>query len=157
EREEVPFADLAAEIVAAVEVPRQTVPSAQYDRGRSRYWALWVSEAEAQYKSIVRWLAAPGVQPIHVIRLLRLTGQIDARQGSDWAIHYGAGAVLRRSAIDGRASLLDFARACEAEGVPVSALIAWWYADWQGRRSTHDWPDAASWPFFAAYPEAIEA
>src|SRR5262245_6299951 len=73
EREEVPFADLAAEIVAAVEVPRQTVPSAQYDRGRSRYWALWVSEAEAQYKSIVRWLAAPGVQPIHVIRLLRLT------------------------------------------------------------------------------------
>src|SRR5262249_57654033 len=104
-------------------------------------------EAEGERKGMGRGLAARGGQPIHVIRLLRLTGQIDARQGSDWAIHYGAGAVLRRSAIDGRASLLDFARACEAEGVPVSALIAWWYADWQGRRSTHHWPDAALWPF----------
>ena len=157
ERDPMRFSELAEEIVAAVELPREAVPSARNDRGRSHYWALWSSEREAQHKRIALWLGAPGVQLIHVIRLLRLTGQIEARQGSDWVINYEAAAVLRRAAIEGRGSLLEIARCCEAEAVPVSALIAWWYSDWQRRRSTPDWPDAAIWPFFAAYPEAIEA
>jgi hypothetical protein len=158
ERDPMRFSELAEEIVAAVELPRETVPSARNDSGRSHNWALWGNEREAQHKRIALWLGAPGVQLIHVIRLLRLTGQIEARRGSDdWVINYEAAAVLRRAAIEGRGSLLEIARSCEAEAVPVSALIAWWYSDWQRRRSTSDWPDAAIWPFFAAYPEAIEA
>jgi hypothetical protein len=155
----VPFADLAVEIVAAIERPRQDVPAAYDERGRSHYWNLWNDEAEAQHKTVARWLAAPGVQPIHAIRLSRLTGRIDAGRGSNRVLQYGATALLHRLAIGGRGSMLDFARALEAEDIPVSVLVAWWYTDWRGRgrRPSDAWPDAAIWPFFAAYPQAIEA
>jgi hypothetical protein len=155
QRAPTPFSDLE-EIVARVEVPDQTAPPGSGVQARSRFWALWDSEREAQHKNIAQWLAAPGVQLIHLVRLLRITGQIETRDGLDWMIHYSAELALRKCITDlRRGSLLEFARVCEAEGIPVSALIKLWYRPrgWltRGRQ------DAAIWPFFAAYPEALDA
>jgi hypothetical protein len=151
-----PLSDLVEEIVARIEVPDETAARAGGTQAQSRFWMLWNDEREVhQGKNIARWLAAAGVQLIHLVRLLRLTGQIEARDGREWMIHYPAGLALRKSIADlRRGSLLEFARVCEAEGIPVSIVIKHWYRSrgWL----TRGWPDAAVWPFFAAYPEALD-
>jgi hypothetical protein len=150
-----PLSELVEEISARLESPDETASLARRETIQSRFWVLWNSEHEAQLKNIARWLAAPGVQLIHLVRLLRITGQIYAQDGRDWIILYPAELALRKSVAElRRGSLLEFARACEAEGIPVSVVIKHWYRPhgWL----TRGWPDAAVWPFFAAYPEALD-
>jgi hypothetical protein len=150
-----PLSDLVEEIVARVEIPDETAAPAGGVEARSRFWSLWNNERETEQKNIARWLAAPGVQLIHLVRLLRITGQIEKQDGRDWIIHYPAELALRKSIAElRRGSLLEFARACEAEGISVSTLIKHWYRPhgWL----TRGWSDAAVWPFFAAYPEALD-
>jgi hypothetical protein len=145
-----PLSDVVEEIVARVEDPRETAILA-----KSRFWWLWNVERETQHRNVARWLAAPGVQVIHLVRLLRMTGQIQEGDRHDWTISYAAELALRKSIGDlRRGSLLEFARACEAEGIPVSTVIRHWYRPhgWL----TRGWPDDAVWPFFAAYPEALD-
>jgi hypothetical protein len=150
-----PLAAIAERIVDGVEAANGAAPSPELKQAQERFWGLWYEEVNAQHKGIKRWLAAPGVQPIHLIRLLRLTGQIGTRDGVGWELYYPAQIALRRSVADcRRGSLIEFARACEAEGIPVSVLIKLWYRQgWLAR----NWPDTAVWPFFAAYPEALDA
>jgi hypothetical protein len=154
QRVSIPLLDLAEDVVARVEVPDETAAPASTE-ALSCFWPLWNSELEAQHKNILRWLATPGVQLIHLVRLLRITGQIDMQDGRNWMIRYPAELALRKSVTDlRRGSLLEFARVFEAEGIPVSTVIQHWYRahGWL----TRGWPDAAVWPFFAAYPEALD-
>jgi hypothetical protein len=150
-----PLSELVEEVVARVESPGKAASPARSETIQSHFWVLWNNEHEAQHKNITRWLAAPGVQLIHLVRLLRISGQIYARDGRDWMICYPAELALRKSVADlRRGSLLEFARACEAEGIPVATVIKHWYRPhgWL----TRGWTDAAVWPFFAAYPEALD-
>jgi hypothetical protein len=147
-----PLSDLAEKIVARVD-GETAAPAGVH--AESRFWVLWNNEGEAQHRNIMRWFAAPGVQLVHLVRLLRMTGQIEPRDGRDWRIHYPAELALRKFIGDlRRGSLLEFARACETEGIPVSTVIAHWYRPhgWL----TRAWPDDAVWPFFATYPEALD-
>jgi Domain of unknown function (DUF4132) len=147
-----PLSDLVEKIVARVD-GETTAPAGVH--AESRFWVLWNNEREAQHRNIMRWLAAPGVQLIHLVRLLRMTGQIEPRDGRDWRVHYPAELALRKFIGDlRRGSLLEFARACETEGIPVSTVISHWYRPhgWL----TCGWPDDAVWPFFAAFPDALD-
>jgi hypothetical protein len=147
-----PLSDLVENIVARVD-GETGAPAGVH--AESRFWVLWNNEGEAQHRNVMRWFAAPGVQLIHLVRLLRMTGQIEPRDGREWRIHYPAELALRKFIGDlRRGSLLEFARACETEGIPVSTVIAHWYRPhgWL----TRAWPDDAVWPFFAAYAEALD-
>jgi hypothetical protein len=121
---------------------------------RERLWRLWHRESEAQHRGILPWLMAPGVQIIHLVRLLRLTGQIFPRLPAEWTMAYGAEAMFRKYIQNHHGSLLEVARALEAEGLPVSMLIEDWYK-WGGAQWTRSLRDDAVWPFFHAYPKAI--
>lgn len=147
--------DTVEEIVAHVEAPGEAASPASSVQFRPRLWALWSNESEARYEKLKLWLDAPGVQLIHLVRLLHITGQIEMRDGCEGRIHYAAELALRAFIADlRRGSLLEFARACEAEAIPVSTLIKHWYRPYGWL--TRGWPDDAVWPFFAAYPEALD-
>jgi len=156
--EPVPLAVLVEAIVERVERPQATPSRSRQEKVSERFWALWQREHDAQLQHIGPWLAAPGVALIHVVRLLCHTGQIWTRNGSDWVVSYPAVGLLRRLVLEGgRGSLFAFAQALAAEGVPASTLIEEWYSRSQRGSLTHGWPDAAIWPFFIAYPEALDA
>jgi hypothetical protein len=149
-----PLARLAHEIESAHET---SLGEDDPDLAAFKAW-LWSRERKLRWRNVVRWMAEPSVQPIHVARLLAFTGQMRAAgDHSRWTLSLTAASVLRVAVLQcGLGSLLEFAKTFEALGAPSSLFVAAWYGP-HGARLTSGWPAENVWPFFVNLPEALEA